>query len=43
MGLRMRWGCWGASFAVVTTTIPWENPEQKTMQCHGRLGITYTY
>lgn len=42
-GVRIRSGPWGASFAVVATTVPWNNPDRKTAQRYGRLGITYTY
>ncbi len=42
-GLRVRWGKWGATFGYAATTVPWNNPANKTSQRYGRVGITYTY
>lgn len=43
LGIAGSMGNWGASFAITKTTVPWENPEDKSSQTYGRVGITYSY
>lgn len=43
LGLRLRWDRWGATVGMAATTVPWDNPANKTSQRYGRIGVTYTY
>lgn len=43
VGLRGFVGKWSGGISVVTTTVPWDNPEDRNSQVYGRLGIQYTY
>nr|WP_318942469.1 lipid A deacylase LpxR family protein [Marinobacter sp.] len=43
LGINARTGNWSASFAVTKTTVPWENPENRSVQTYGRIGIRYSY
>lgn len=42
-GIRAQLGRWGASFGIANTTVPWENPDDKTYQSYGRFGLSYSY
>lgn len=42
-GIRGQYGNWGASFGITATTVPWDNPDDKSSQTYGRLAVGYSY
>lgn len=43
VGLQGFVGRWSGGISIATTTVPWENPDDRRTQMYGRLGIQYTY
>ena len=42
-GLTVRYDAFSATIAGTATTIPWENPSNRSSQAYGRIGLAYTY
>lgn len=43
VGMIARVGNISASFAIAKTTVPWDNPDNKSIQTYGRFRLTYSY
>ena len=43
VGVVKRFNNFGISFALTNTTVPWENPDNKSFQTYGRLGFVFGF